>query len=228
VTSIRQITANRLNARKSSGPRTQNGKLISRKNAFRHGLTAETVIDKVEVNEDYRVFEKTIVQEIAPVSCLESEFAARLASLLWRLRRATLIETGLLKIQYDLARENSNDIHSSAPPLATIEPCDTLSLVLRQSLSPEKSRPSGSAGTSTSANDRRRRRTQSACPHEPENMARAFLRVANLNHEILERMGRYEARIWRGALQTIRALISLRRQRHLLIASSDNPGRLDE
>jgi hypothetical protein len=57
MTSFRQIAANRLNALRSTGPRTQEGKHRSRRNARRHGLAAETVIDALEDSEDYRGFE---------------------------------------------------------------------------------------------------------------------------------------------------------------------------
>ena len=42
MTSWQQFQANRLNALKSTGPRTEEGKRVSRRNARRHGLAAET------------------------------------------------------------------------------------------------------------------------------------------------------------------------------------------
>ncbi len=48
MTSFRQIEANRRNARRGAGPRTEGGKQRSRCNAVRHGLTAETVIGALE------------------------------------------------------------------------------------------------------------------------------------------------------------------------------------
>ena len=53
MASRRQIAANRRNARKSTGPRTSAGKLRSRSNALKHGLTAETVITVFENPKDY-------------------------------------------------------------------------------------------------------------------------------------------------------------------------------
>ena len=53
MTSLKQIEANRLNASKSTGPRTAEGKKQSRHNSWRHGLTAETVITALENAADY-------------------------------------------------------------------------------------------------------------------------------------------------------------------------------
>src|SRR5438045_3769709 len=99
MTSFRQIDANRRNARLSTGPVTEEGKKTSRQNALRHGLTAETVIDALEDAEDYAAFEMAVTADYDAQSAVERELVLRLASLLWRLRRATAIESGLFKIQ---------------------------------------------------------------------------------------------------------------------------------
>src|SRR6516164_1227642 len=99
MTSFRQIEANRRNARLSTGPVTEEGKRKSRQNALRHGLTAETVIDALEDAEDYAAFEMAVTADYDAQSVVERELVLRLASLLWRLRRATAIENGLFKIQ---------------------------------------------------------------------------------------------------------------------------------
>ena len=99
MTSYRQIEANRRNALKSTGPRTETGKEISRRNAVRHGLTAETIITALEDAEDYRAFEAAITADYDAQSTVERELVLRLASIRWRLRRATTMETGLFEIQ---------------------------------------------------------------------------------------------------------------------------------
>src|SRR5262249_27618961 len=99
MSSFRQIEANRRNARLSTGPVTEEGKERSRQNALRHGLTAETVIDALEDADDYAAFEMAVTADYNAQSVVERELVLRLASLLWRLRRATAIESGLFKIQ---------------------------------------------------------------------------------------------------------------------------------
>ena len=99
MSSFRQIEANRRNARLSTGPVTEEGKNRSRRNAVRHGLTAETVIDALEDAEDYAAFEMAVTADYDAQSAVERELVLRLASLLWRLRRATAIEAGLFKQQ---------------------------------------------------------------------------------------------------------------------------------
>src|SRR5215467_3189152 len=103
----KQIIANQQNARHSTGPRTESGKRRSRRNAVRHGLTAETVIDSLEDAADYSAFERAIKTDYSPQSAIEGQLVSRLASLLWRLRRAVIIESGLLNIQVEKIGDQS-------------------------------------------------------------------------------------------------------------------------
>src|ERR1700686_336070 len=131
MTTFRQIEANRRNARKSTGPVTEEGKKHSRCNAVRHGLTAETVIGALEDAEDYKSFEAAIVADYDAQSAVERELVLRLASLLWRLRRATTMETGLFEMQADHLREfrHARQIHPDSRKIvyamfARAEPID--------------------------------------------------------------------------------------------------------
>src|SRR5438477_3706870 len=118
MTSLRQLEANRRNARKSTGPITPEGKQRSRCNAVRHGLTAETVIGALEDAEDYQAFEAAVIADYAAQSAVERELVLRLASLLWRLRRAIIIETGLFEIQANIKR--FRQARRAPPPSRTV------------------------------------------------------------------------------------------------------------
>jgi hypothetical protein len=123
MTSYRQIEANRRNALKSTGPETEAGKRVSRCNAVRHGLTAETVIGSLEDAEDYKAFEAAITADYDAQSAVERELVLRLASILWRLRRATTMETGLFEIQADHIqnyRENRQLLSDSRDVIHTL------------------------------------------------------------------------------------------------------------
>ena len=66
--------------------------------------TAETVIGSLEDAEDYKAFEAAVIADYEGQTAVERELVLRLASLLWRLRRATAIEPQLLKIQAEALR----------------------------------------------------------------------------------------------------------------------------
>jgi hypothetical protein len=74
MTSLRQIAANRRNASKSTGPRSDEGRQRSRCNAVRHGLSAETVIGALEDAEDYKAFEAAITADYDAQSAVERDW----------------------------------------------------------------------------------------------------------------------------------------------------------
>src|SRR5665213_724104 len=113
MTSLKQIEANRRNALKSTGPTTPEGKERSRCNAVRHGLTAETIIAALEDSKDYEAFEAAVISDYDAESAVERELVLRLASVLWRLRRATGIESALFE---SVIAEPDNREHGHSRP----------------------------------------------------------------------------------------------------------------
>ena len=92
----RQIDANRENAVKSTGPRTEAGKAASSANALSHGLTAASTV--VLPEEDTDAFERLregVIADLDPAGALQAALAQRIAVLLWRLDRATRLEAEL-------------------------------------------------------------------------------------------------------------------------------------
>src|SRR6516164_5803237 len=205
MTSYRQIEANRRNALKSPGPKSQEGKHASRCNALRHGLTAETVIDALEDAEDYKAFEATIAADYDAQSAVERELVLRLASLLWRLRRATTIETGLFEIQ----AEHLSDFRK----VRQISPASRESVYALFNTSSD--RQAGSPGLQNLIETNHAPAPGSIqCQVVPDvELARCFLRLCNLPNYALDRLSRYEAILWRQAGQILYALDNLDRRK---------------
>ena len=128
MTSLKQIEANRRNAQKSTGPTSAEGKQRASRNALRHGLTAETVIGPLEDVEDYEAFEESVAASFDPETAVERELILRLASLLWRLRRATSIETGLFTLNSGSDPGSGLKLSANNPAMRIVQlPSTTLS-----------------------------------------------------------------------------------------------------
>jgi hypothetical protein len=101
MVSKRQLEANRLNARRSSGPRTQEGKRRARMNALRHGLTAKNIVIGDEDPKEFEDLRAKLEHDLQPKTALEGELLERLAGLLWRLRRVPAIEAAIVNARQD-------------------------------------------------------------------------------------------------------------------------------
>jgi hypothetical protein len=87
-----QVSANRRNARKSTGPRTREGKATVAWNALKHGLRARRDVILGEEQEEFDLHRKQFLEELAPVGKLETAMAGRIVSLTWRLQRAERLQ----------------------------------------------------------------------------------------------------------------------------------------
>lgn len=83
MASDRQVLANRINARRSTGPKSLQGKMRSRRNALKHGLTARSVVNAFEDDAEFNDFVKHIGAAYRPTSPVHQELICRLATLLW-------------------------------------------------------------------------------------------------------------------------------------------------
>ena len=205
MSSFRQIEANRRNARLSTGPVTEEGKRRSRQNAVRHGLTAETVIDALEDAEDYAAFEMAVTADYDAQSVVERELVLRLASVLWRLRRATAIESGLFKIQAKHLLQFRQRRKTHQEPLKIIDSADQNVLASEPDMDSDGDEP-GSRLDSVSPSP-----VESANPSD--DLTRSFVRLSNLPTCPLDRLSRYEATLWRQACQILFTLQCLDRRK---------------
>jgi hypothetical protein len=204
MTTDKQIAANRENAKKSTGPRSSDGKRKSRRNAVRHGLTAETVIDVLEDAADYEALAAAINADFRPATNFELQLIARLISLLWRLRRATAIESGLLALEAEASRRRTrasrNDrlsvFYGLLPSVARSTECapGIQAPETAESHLPVRSQaPVGSAA-------------------ENRGIARAYLRLATNYGQAFEQLRRYETSLWRQTVQIVLLLNATNRR----------------
>ncbi len=102
-----KIIANRINAKKSTGPKTPQGKEIVSQNAVKHGLTAANDIISSESRPDFELFRDRLLDELAPQSPLESMLAERVVSLSWRLKRIGRFQNQTIDV---LNKDNNNSL----------------------------------------------------------------------------------------------------------------------
>jgi hypothetical protein len=191
MTTLRKIESNRENALKSTGPRSQHGKQRSSQNARRHGLTAETVVHPYEDGEEYAAFEQSIAADYDAISAVERALVRRVAGLLWRLRRAAIIETGLLQ-------GNDGSAPSSGEPdpvEINIDGCST-----------------GRIGAKTCTECNRPQSIQ-PCPSRDSSLdiSQCFSRLLARNSGAFELLGRYEGSLWRQLRQALYTLERIKR-----------------
>jgi hypothetical protein len=177
----------------------------SRRRAWRGGLADQTVVQNFEDARAYRAFERTLVGSIDPRSVIELALVHRLASLLWRLRRACAIETGLFEMEGELLSARRQDPSRGPSQPGTLQTTGANG----------HSKGSGSNGRHhLPASDQEALSTSMRLPLAPwsksRTIAQCFLRLSHLDPTLLDRAGAYEARLWRQAAQTIWTLEAMR------------------
>jgi hypothetical protein len=112
--SEKQLEANRRNAQRSTGPRTEEGKKASALNARRHNLTGQVtaMTDADRIMHD--AFSASIVENLAPEGAMELQFAQRIATDSWRLNRISAVEDNLFALGHNA---KSDDTETEDPEI---------------------------------------------------------------------------------------------------------------
>jgi hypothetical protein len=105
MTTTRQIEANRLNAKKSTGPRTAAGKAKVSSNAVKHGLLVQAALLPDEDAEAFGAFADDLLADLKPEGAVERLLAEQIIDLGWRLGRVRRMEAGLIVREEALADE---------------------------------------------------------------------------------------------------------------------------
>jgi len=112
MSTARQIAANRSNAARSTGPRTEAGKLITRDNAMRHALSSPHVVLEDESSSHYEELRAALTNDYQPASSIESLLVDQIAQQSRRLARCRTMETATYnahRIPYD-GPSKSNEV----------------------------------------------------------------------------------------------------------------------
>ena len=102
MATVSQITANRANARKSTGPKTPAGKVRSSQNALRHGLASRQIVLNTEDETAFQALYAEFLDEYQPADATERILVQQVAIAAWRLRRIQTLETVLFDYRFVL------------------------------------------------------------------------------------------------------------------------------
>lgn len=103
MTSAAQMESNRLNAQRSTGPRSEPGKTRSSQNAVKHTFTGRLLVGLQygpfkDDPEELQAFVNVVVAELGPIGAQEQAEALNIAGLY--VRRARLVELEALAVSY--------------------------------------------------------------------------------------------------------------------------------
>ena len=96
MSSDKKIKANRLNSKKSTGPKSEAGKRRSSLNSIKHGLYGEKIAIIGENIDEINDITERLVKELKPIGINQEIIVSKMVDLAIRLRRIPLLEAGIL------------------------------------------------------------------------------------------------------------------------------------
>ena len=105
MTTLAQVTANRENAKLSTGPKSDAGRARVSQNACKHGLSAQLRSMPVNLkDEDFKEFQHLRLEirvDLAPARAMQEALCDQVAYAEWKLRRIARWETEILNASLD-------------------------------------------------------------------------------------------------------------------------------
>ena len=195
MVSEKQVVANKRNAKKSTGPTSKPGKKVIANNALKHGLTAqEHLLLPGESVEDLVQLRTRLWQDVQPSGVIEEELVDRIVDGLWRLRRATHIETGILTYAY----------HDRV--------CKEAERKLAEGKVPDFSRFISDVPDALDDAEETLRMAVETRDKEVSFLGQAFIEDAE-NRNALTKLSRYETTLWNQVLKARQELTALQEKR---------------
>ena len=93
----KQIKANRANARRSTGPKSAEGKAKSAQNAIKHGLLSQSLLVGDESEADFDVLIQGLIDSHQPQDLAEALLVEKMAIALWKMRRLHAVESATIE-----------------------------------------------------------------------------------------------------------------------------------
>src|SRR5436190_18155641 len=110
--SQKKLEANRRNAQKSTGPKTEEGKAISSQNGLTHGLTSKKCpILPGENEQEYRAFHDAMLRDLKPRGIMQREIVEDLIQVRWKMKRLPQIEAESMRRQQQKLQDNYEQVH---------------------------------------------------------------------------------------------------------------------
>ena len=108
MTSAAQTASNAANAQSSTGPRTEEGKANSSRNALKHGLTARDLVLREDEREEFESLQSDLQAELTPEGTLETLTFNNILRASWDMTRFRRLESCLMASDIDPALDDAS------------------------------------------------------------------------------------------------------------------------
>jgi hypothetical protein len=113
MSTLAQVLANQVNAQRSTGPRTPEGKSVASRNSIKHGLSGKSVLIPGEDPEEFEAHLQEYTALHKPATIDEEFLVKQMAGTMWRIQRLGRFEVAIY--------EKAPDANPFADPACSAE-----------------------------------------------------------------------------------------------------------